>query len=497
MMARGFTLAQRFSMLALLAVAAHGASETCCNQLAKALAGGKVLQSSDSNYTAENQKHWSLTSILTPACILLPESSSDVSTAVKILVKNSCKFAVRGGGHTTNPGWANTNSGVLISLSKLVNVEVSEDNKSVYVGAGNRWGDVYSKTGERGVTVTGGRLSSVGVSGFLLGGGLSFLMHSKGFGADNVLSYEIVLANGAISTVTKESSQDLFKALKGGSGNFGIVTSFKLQTYPINDVYAGNLQYSPDQYNTLFSLMETYARKGIESDPKTHIISNFIYYPSQSIEAANFYSFYPEPITAPPPATKPFFDVPTISNTVKVKTMKEALDELSVGSEVKQRYDFRAYTVRADAKLFKKLFDTWHSTTKKLNGTSGWASTIVYQVISNSMIHASNMKGGNVLGLEPAPNPRIIVSYLFAWSLEEDDKKVHAAIDKLITDSKDIAKSQGRLDRYIYLNYAGSNQQPIQSYGPTQVNFLRNVKSKYDPNNVFEKLSCGGFKIPT
>ncbi|QRW17403.1 FAD-binding domain protein [Rhizoctonia solani] len=357
-------------------------------------------------------------------------------------------------------------------------------------------GDVYSKIGEYGITVTGGRLSPIGVSGFLLGGGLSFLMNSEGFGADSVLSYEIVLADGTISTATKESSPDLFKALKGGSSNFGIVTSFKLQAYPIDNVYAGSLHYSPEQYNALFKIMETYAREGIESDPKTHIISNFIYVPSQAIEAATFYSFYPEPVAAPPSAVKPFFDLPTIMNTVKVKTFREALEEYSVGSETKQRYDFRTYTVQADSKLFKQLFDIWRLTVDGLKETPGLASGIVYQAMSSSMIHASDRKGGNVLGLKPAPNTRIIVSYLFSWSLEEDDEKVYETIAKLIAKSTGIAKSKGQLERYIYLNYAGSNQQPIESYGPAQVDFLRKVKSKYDPDSVFEILSCGGFKIP-
>ncbi|KAG8718728.1 hypothetical protein FRC11_003503, partial [Ceratobasidium sp. 423] len=268
------------------------------------------------------------TCLLNPACIFVPESSSDVSTAVKILIENNCEFGVRGGGHTTNRGWAGTDSGVLISLSRLKAIEVSKDKKSVVIGAGNRWGDVYAKTGEHNVTVAGARISLVGVSGYLLGGGLSYLMHSEGFSANSVLSYEIVLANGTVATVTEESAGDLFKALKGGTGNFGIVTSFKLRTYPVNNVYAGKLDYSPDHYDVLFPIMETYARKGIASDPKTHIIPVFGYVPSNGTDVAAFYSFYSEPVTKPPPAIKSFFDVPTIVNTVKVKTVKEAADEL-------------------------------------------------------------------------------------------------------------------------------------------------------------------------
>ncbi|KAG8726063.1 hypothetical protein FRC11_000905, partial [Ceratobasidium sp. 423] len=96
-----------------------------------------------------------------------------------------------------------------------------------------------------------------------------------------------------------------------------------------------------------------------------------------------------------------------------------------------------------------------------------------------------------------ADDPLIIVNYLFAWSLPEDDENVSVIIEQLIEASMDAARSQGRLERFIYLNYASTNQRPIHSYGPAQVDFLRKVKAKYDPSGVFEKFSTGGFKIPS
>ncbi|KAJ1305447.1 hypothetical protein OPQ81_000457 [Rhizoctonia solani] len=494
-----YTRLQRISTFALLTagVYASGASDVCCGRLTTVFSEEKVFKSSNLNYKIENDKYWSTTAILTPACIFVPESSSDVSMALKILVKNECLFAVRGGGHTANPGWAGTDSGVLISLSKLNTVELSEDKGSVVIGAGNRWGDVYAKTGEHNLTVAGGRVSPIGVSGLLLGGGLSFLMHAEGFGANNVLSYEIVLANGTVATVTNEGAGDLFKALKGGTGNFGIVTSFKLRTYPVNNAYAGTLCYSPDQYDALFPIMEAYAREGVESDPKTHVISSFGYAPSQAIDIAAFYSFYSEPVTTPPPAIRPLFEIPTILNTVKVKTVKEATDELAANNADGLRRDMRTFSIRAHAQLFKQLFDVWHSTVGTLGSTSEWSSGITFQPISNNMIRASDEKGGNVLGLQMASDPLIIVSYQFTWGSSGDDTKVYAAIDQLMAASMDIAQSQNRLEPYIYLNYAGTNQRPLQSYGPTEVDFLRKVKAKYDPNGVFNKLSRGGFKIPS
>jgi FAD/FMN-containing dehydrogenase len=145
-------------------------------------------------------------------------------------------------------------------------------------------------------------------------------------------SSQIVLANGTIANTSATAYPDLFKALKGGSGNFGIVTQFQLQTYPINNVFAGNLYYAPAQYDALFPAMEAYAREGTESAPKSHIISAFVNIPSKLLNMATFYAFYSEPVTSPPPAIQPFFDIPTMSNTVKVKTVNEAVNELTVGT---------------------------------------------------------------------------------------------------------------------------------------------------------------------
>ncbi|KAJ1305446.1 hypothetical protein OPQ81_000456 [Rhizoctonia solani] len=480
-MVPGFTLINQFSTILQLAASFCGVPEVCCDRLTTVLPEEKVFKSFDPNYKIENNKYWSSTAVLTPACIFVPESSSDVSIAIKVLVESSCEFGVRGGGHTTNPGWAGTDSGVLISLSKLTAVEVSGDKKPVAVGTGSRWGEVYTKTGEQNVAVAGGRVSKVGVSGFLLGGGLSFLMFAEGFAADNVLSYEasvpIVLASGQVATITADSNGDLFKALKGGGSNFGIVTSFDLQTHPIKDIYAGFLYYSPEQYDALFPTMED---------------------PSRKVDTATFYTAYSEPVTAPPPAIKPFFDIPNTRSAVKIKTMQEATDESTEGCVDGLRYNMQTYSVRADAGLFKQLFDIWHASAIGFNSTvPGWTSGIIYQPISNSMLRASEKKGGNVLGLKPANDPLMVVSYQFTWERSEDDNEVYAAIDKLVADSTGVARSQGRLERYIYLNYAGSKQQPIESYGPDQVEFLRKVRAKYDPNRVFENLSRGGFKIPS
>lgn len=108
------------------------------------------------------------TSILSPTCVFSPTSPAEVASALEILVPQDCEFAVRGGGHNPHVGFNGVDGGVLLSLSNLDEITFADD--SVLVGAGNRWIDVYKQTEQRGVTVVGGRLPNVGVSGLLLGG---------------------------------------------------------------------------------------------------------------------------------------------------------------------------------------------------------------------------------------------------------------------------------------------------------------------------------------
>ncbi|KAF8754795.1 hypothetical protein RHS01_05846 [Rhizoctonia solani] len=503
LMTRSFALTRGLYAL-LLAARTYGTGHTCVDWDV----GTAGTQPPDADYHVEAQRHWSAkqhtckasTARLSPACVFVPESSSEVATAVKIFVDNDYQFAIRGGGHAPNPGWASTRSGVLISLSELSNIEISDDSstgpRKSRERSGTRYcrrafrirriptrrlpkpehsrallgfwgprreevsgdwsrkqvGGVYSKTAEHNITVAGGQVSKVGVSGFLLGWTLFLDALARVLCEYRTI---IVLASGEIAIVTSQSNKDLFKALKGGTSNFG-----------------------------LFSLLEIYDRKGVEADPKTHMVPTFICNPSKNIDMARFYTFHSDPITTPPPVFKPFFDVPTVQRTVQVKTVKEANDDIIEGFDDGLRYDMQTYSIQADAGLFKQLHEIWHSTTIGLNSTvPGWSSIMLYQPFSNNMIRT--------IGYE------LLHCYMFTWLRQEHDREVYTEIKKLLSVSRDIAESQNRLERYIYPNYAGSEQKPIESYGPVQVNFLRKVKAEYDPDGIFENLCRGGFKIPS
>lgn len=155
---------------------------------------------------------------------------------------------------------ANIQDGITIDLSGLNQFVISDDKSLATIGPGLRWGEVYQKLGAYGLAFPGGRSGQVGVGGYLLGGmsiwkspnraqanrgatGGSSYFIPHGFGCDNVAAYQIVLASGNILTVTASTHGDLFKALKGGSSNFGVVTSYVIRPFPLGGIWGGNMNY--------------------------------------------------------------------------------------------------------------------------------------------------------------------------------------------------------------------------------------------------------------
>ena len=128
-------------------------------------------------------------------------------------------------------------------MAAFQQVDISLDRAKTSVGPGNRWGDVYPKLDAQGLAIPGGRNAKVGVGGLITGGGVSFFSGRVGFVCNNIINYELVLPFGKVVNVNASSSQDLFKALKGGSNNFGIVTRFDIQTFESGTFWGGTVLY--------------------------------------------------------------------------------------------------------------------------------------------------------------------------------------------------------------------------------------------------------------
>jgi FAD binding domain-containing protein/berberine-like enzyme len=181
-----------------------------------------------------------------PLLIAKCADPADVMTAVRFAREHSLRVSVRGGGHNAG-GLSVCDDGLVIDLSRMSYVHVEPSSRMVRAGGGATWSDVDHATHAFGLAVPSGVVSSTGVGGLTLGGGLGHLTRKYGLTIDNLISADLVLADGSFAVASAEENPDLFWAIRGGGGNFGIVTSFVFQAHPVKMVCAGPMLWELDQ----------------------------------------------------------------------------------------------------------------------------------------------------------------------------------------------------------------------------------------------------------
>ncbi len=198
--------------------------------------GGELIGPDDTTYD-EARALYNAMIDKRPALISRPAVSQDVAAVVRFAREHDLAIAIRGGGHN-GAGLACVDDGVVIDLSRLKTISVDPSSGSVRVGGGSVWGEVDAVTHEHGLAVPSGVVSTTGVGGLTLGGGSGHLTRQYGLTIDNLLSAEVVLADGRIVTASTDEESDLFWALRGGGGNFGVVTEFAFRAGPSRPSWA-------------------------------------------------------------------------------------------------------------------------------------------------------------------------------------------------------------------------------------------------------------------
>ena len=181
-----------------------------------------------------------------PAIILKCKDKEDVVQAVKIARENNLEVSVRSGGHN-GAGLSLVNDGLVIDLSEMKSIKINPSEKTAIVEPGNTLNDLDKATHEHGLALPVGINSTTGIAGLTLGGGLGYLSRKGGLAIDNLLEAKVVLASGELMTTNASKNPDLFWALRGGGGNFGVVVSFTFNLIPIKNVYAGPMLWPLEQ----------------------------------------------------------------------------------------------------------------------------------------------------------------------------------------------------------------------------------------------------------
>jgi FAD/FMN-containing dehydrogenase len=180
-----------------------------------------------------------------PAVIARCTGAADVIAAIRYARDRDLPVAVHGGGHGVG-GHAVCDGGLMIDLRPMKGVRIDRDRRIAHVQAGLTWGGLDRETQAFGLAVTGGRMSTTGVAGFTLGSGSGWLERKLGLAADNLISADVVLADGSFVTASETQHPDLFWGLRGGGGNFGVVTAFEFQLHPIGPTLLGGMLVHPE-----------------------------------------------------------------------------------------------------------------------------------------------------------------------------------------------------------------------------------------------------------
>ena len=173
-----------------------------------------------------------------PAVVVRAANVGDVMAAVNFAREAGIDLAVRGGGHSV-PGFGTCDDGVVIDLSGMRGVRVDPGARTARAEGGATWGDFNSATHAFGLATTGGIISTTGVGGLTLGGGIGYLTRGHGLSLDNLISADVVTADGRFLIASERENQDLFWAIRGGGGNFGVLTALEFRLHPVTDIYGG------------------------------------------------------------------------------------------------------------------------------------------------------------------------------------------------------------------------------------------------------------------
>jgi hypothetical protein len=310
----------------------------------------------------------------------------------------------------------------------------------------------------------------------------------------------------------------LFKAIRGGTSNFGIVTRFDLDTYPVEKGWSniGFKVLNSHSKEKFLSAVIDYVTTGSAEDIKSGAILTLTRLPNLAIDLALMSLWRsepePKPILNPPPVFRQLLDVPAVHLTRNRKLEELAyefgnLDPLeglpyADALQLQVFNSFRTGSYVANGDLMREIEQIHFEEFEAIKDVTGLMTTITFQAITpNNVKMGAKKRGGNVLGLEDRMDqnspPYMWTEQFVGWALEKDTERVEE-VQRIIWDrAKEAAEKRGLFDPFVYLNDASTEQKDdvFPSYGQKNHQFLKIVKEKYDPNGIFSTLMPGGFKV--
>lgn len=420
--------------------------------------------------------------VQTPACVYVPTTPDDLSKAIKTIGSQRLSFAVSSGKHASNKGFSST-TGIQISMKGFQHVNLSADKSYVDIGSGNIWDNVYAALQGTGVNIVGGRVTGVGVGGFISGGGgFSWKTNQYGLTIDTLLQADMVMPDGSLKSVTEQSDPDLFWALKGGGNRFGIVYNWRLKTNPQTDlVYGGLRTYTFDQIDGVVKAVSNFAVNN--KDPKAQVLPTFNFVLGQP--GVSLLAFYDGP--SAPAGVFDGFDTSKggpkpFTDAWKAQSFGDLVRATPSNATQYTRGQFMSVTFQ---NFSQSIIEQCVNQTKVIGAQSflHGGSFVSYDVEPFLMTYSDNTNKG---GAWPHSNSPLPLNIYFAWNGELNDDFWNEQIRETakLLRAQAVAEGQNLDGLYLYPNYAVVDTPASDLYGSENAARLQTLRQRYDPQDV-------------
>ncbi|KAI0018764.1 FAD binding domain-containing protein [Xylariomycetidae sp. FL0641] len=486
------------------ALAATAVADTC--ETVNSQTDIATYKNLELEYTSSQIDYWSTScGALKPSCIIEPTTTAEMAAVVAILNQNNETFAVKSGGHNPNNYFASVDGGPLLSTKQLNEIVFDPATETVRVGPGNRWEDLSGALDGTGYSAVGGRIGNVGVGGYMLGGGLSFMSSEFGFAANSVVEVTMVLANASVVTVSETNYPDLFMAIRGGGNNFGIITSYVLQTYPMGDIWGGNLFYEANEENNVKMLAAIRDFTEYYPDEKAAVIVTAERTLANLVDIWVLFLYYNG---AEPPAGvfDNFTAIPHIADTTKTQTYNELLGGNNWAVVKGSVYTIGTETLPLPSaedgpEVMGALFDSWWNHADQAQWVGGSIASIAFQPIPRRVARQAAAKGGDMLDLDQDVD-RIFIELDYSFLLNADYDKVDQIMRDTYTGLRGVVQdcqANGTMPADVYLPLFQNDCFYPQDYWgrlrPEKLALAQQVQADVDPDGFWAGRT-GGFKIP-
>jgi FAD/FMN-containing dehydrogenase len=426
---------------------------------------GGVILAEDADYEAA-RRVWNGNVDRRPALIVRCADVRDVQSAVDFARTNGLLLSVRGGGHSA-PGYGVNDGGMVLDLSPMKQITVDPERRTARVQGGVLWLEMDAATQAHGLAVTGGTVSNTGVGGLTLGGGIGWLGGLHGATVDNLLSAEVVTADGKLRRASETEEPDLFWALRGGGGNYGVVTEFEFQLHPVGQVLGGMVLHPLDQARDVLRFYRDFVR----TLPDAAEVHAGLLAPGGSPVLALLMG-YNGPIDEGERVLAPLrqFGEPIMDSVgaMSYGARQVLLDEPNAVCGL-QRYWRSAFTEELSDALIDEFLAAAASFSSPMN-----ALLMFY-------IHGEICRRSASATAFSARRPQWDIDAIGCWT-DPAESATHIAWVRAVW-----ARLEPHLLGQVYVNHIAADDQPEKvraSFGENHAR-LRRIKAAYDPGNLF------------